>query len=346
MDLGLDVALAALGLGDEVSALRAANRRSERWIQAARDEMAGHAVAQELTLVAFGSLARREMLPASDLDYLVVATGIPDDLEDVQQLLRAADKLRFALPKVDGLDRELREPGATGMFGKAIGSFDVLNTIGLQSDTNHSLTRRMLIIEESVSLWNEAALQRLLNAALGKYLAIPSKGEDFVPRYLLNDVVRYWRTVAVDYQAKASELSGANSGLRLLKLRIPRKIAYAGTLVSLLGCELPDAHKARVEDLNEQFTAPPLARLLQLRGRSEGAYDEPLRAVAKIANQWIEWRSDVTWRQSIMDVERPGNQDEAFCNARVAARELQRELERIFFDVPEMATLTRRYLAL
>jgi hypothetical protein len=63
-------------------------------------------------------------------------------------------------------------------------------------------------------------------------------GKCRVPRFLLNDLTRYWRTICVDYAAKHRDQSGSKWALRNAKLRFSRKLIYASGLAFCLSCEL------------------------------------------------------------------------------------------------------------
>jgi hypothetical protein len=64
------------------------------------------------------------------------------------------------------------------------------------------------------------------------------EGKCRVPRFLLNDLTRYWRTICVDYAAKYRQQDGKKWALRNAKIRFSRKLLYAAGLAFCLSCEL------------------------------------------------------------------------------------------------------------
>lgn len=67
----------------------------------------------------------------------------------------------------------------------------------------------MLLLLESVGATNEDVHEVVTGELADRYLDESVK--DFrVPRFLLNDVVRYWRTICVDFAGK--ERKGRRSG--------------------------------------------------------------------------------------------------------------------------------------
>lgn len=283
-------------------------------------------------MVGFGSLARREMTHESDFDYLVLALSLTDDPESPVALLRRANELRRVWLTEEGhTDGEaVAPPGTSGVFGRAAGAFDLVDKIGLQDDTNHSMTRRMLLLEESVSLRDSSVHEAVVGAALRRYLNVGQTSPRKVPRFLLNDVVRYWRTISVDYQAKAREDS-VPSGLRYLKLLIPRKTLFAGTLMSLLLSGLEGWHEATAEDLAKQFALTPLERLVQGHDRAPGEVQEAMTGVLEVVDEFMDRSADNGWRRQVKQG-RPGGQDQsAFDEMRARADVLQGHLQTIFF---------------
>jgi hypothetical protein len=294
-----------------------------------------------LDIVVCGSMARREMSRASDFDYLVLAHGLVEDASRPREFRRACDRWRE--------DRGIREPGSSGVFGQVVAAADLVEQIGLELDTNSSLTRRVLLIEEGVSVLVPELHRKLIATIVGRYLHEDPSDTSGPPRFLLNDVVRYWRTIAVDYQAKVwRDLTVDGWGLRYLKLRISRKLTFVGALVSLFLVEIAKPSDVRAF-LTEQFVdVPALARVAQLVDvlGDDAAAIQDLRRVFEIADAFCEFLHDGERRRAANSVLPPAKEasDPGFVAVRELSVELQACLERLFFDTRALRGLSRKYL--
>jgi predicted nucleotidyltransferase len=328
----------SLGLSvDELPHLREAMKRSTEWIDRARKFTADSAV-PGADIVAFGSLARYEVTPESDLDYLVVLHDtIPEaDLEALKQL---ADAVRFELDPTS----EVREPGSSGLFGTEARAAELVEQIGLQQDTNHTLSRRVLLLEESVSLNNTDAHDTFIRAVIDRYLEARPSTTTSLPRFLLNDLSRYWRTISVDYQAKTPRDNPYS--LRYLKLIIPRKFTYAASLMPLFLTLRGDDQEHVADQLTAEYLAPPAIRMMRFLQASNNETRAPGLACMRSLDEFISKSRQKDWRTQVEeDCQRSDPRaSDAFGKMRATGQALQGHLEGVFFG-EEYRALSQRYL--
>lgn len=212
------------------------------------DELCAH-----LDVIAMGSLARGEVTSASDLDALVVMHGVSDHHQ------AALDQVERAVREVRGR-LALGESGGTGTFGEVVAAPDLVHRVGLEADTNTQHTRRLLTLMESVSLYEPRRHEALLRAIVARYLDEHDSAAGTPPRFIINDVLRYWRTMTIDYQAKTWQADQAKWAARHLKLLSTRKLLVAGTLSVALTLPEEDTHEALLKAMQE----PGLARLARM----------------------------------------------------------------------------------
>lgn len=302
-----------------------------------------------LDVVAFGSMARYEMTQESDFDYLVIAYGLDTTPGAYRRGLEIANELRSSLAAVGGglNAKSIRGPGASGLFGTMVSAPDLVEVIGLERDTNHSHSRRVLLLEESVSLYDPPQHERLIEAMVARYLEARPPSASGMPRFLLNDLARYWRTLSVDYQAKT--LPPARYSLRYFKLLVSRKFTYASALAPLVtGILRPSESIA--DDLRSAYTRPPILRMTDFAEVLNSEGDAPAVEAAiealRIVDDFNALLGDADWRAGIcaeceLDDPRRGPR---FSDARSLASSLQDALERIFFS-EKLSPIAKKYLA-
>jgi predicted nucleotidyltransferase len=230
------------------------------------------------SLVMFGSWGRHEKTNESDVDWALIVDDLDLNLE--------GPRVTAAVEHLVDLFKA-KPPGREQYFGTAFHAAPLSDRIGLDDDDNRNLTRRMLLVLESLPITGEDVHERVLRRVLERYLQQP--GRNFwPPRFLLNDIIRYWRTICVDFEGKTErdEREGERNKfvMRNAKLRTSRKLLYASGLLPALLCRLIRAEHIP-GFLYEQMRAPATDRIARAFIHL-GQPDAGLRTLAAYSD-WI-----------------------------------------------------------
>lgn len=312
--------------GRDFKNLLSARRRTSDGLANRLEELTPLEHDEDASVVLMGSWGRAEVTAGSDDDFMLLVDG--------------PERERVS-PSIDEITRVLDlPPGARGPFGEPVFGDRLVEDIGLDRDSNKNLTRRMLLLLESVPVTAEAVCSGARDRVLARYLDESVK--DYrPPRFLLNDVVRYWRTVCVDFAGKERE-GPEKWGIRNAKLRTSRKVLFAGGLLPVLQCSRFD-RDAMPAFLLEQFDMPPTDRIaaaflqhdaIDAGGRALGAYDEFLGLL-----------DDPTFRGELRELRREeADESEAFATVNRLGHELQAGLLALLFETEsDLPKLVREY---
>lgn len=313
--------------------LAAARERTTRRLDEVRSALEDLELAPGQAVVLFGSWGRSELTPGSDDDWALVSNEPLVEGHQLWQALAGASRV---------LGGEGRAPGTQRIFGGAFELGEVLGNVGLQADTNTNTTRRLLLLLESVPAAG-AGYAAAWDLTFDRYLR--ARGEQELlrayrpPRFLLNDLVRYWRTICVDFEAKAA--AGTEKwAARSAKLRTSRKMLFAGGLIPLLRCRAWTADDARAF-LRQQFGVPPSDRLAQAFLDLD-AIGEGVRAL-NAYDRWLGLLADSASRARLDSLTRErAYTDELFDQVREISAEFERGLLALMYDTA-LGPVTRQY---
>ncbi len=303
------------------------------------------------SIVVTGSVGRSEVTRGSDFDWLLLVDG-PSDPNHFVLAQKIQDVLEEKL--------QIKPPGRTQTFGELVSSHDLIHYIAGTKDTNENLTRRILLLLESRAITNPVLRQTVIRNVLHRYIVddrpVPSaKGGTPVkiPHFLLNDVVRYWRTMAADFASKMWERRQKGWGIRNIKLRFSRKLLFVAGLLTCFSAELSSTRDLDSADTTDRFltlladfvsdqtAVPPLEKLASvllaypdLGTKIVTAYDHFLAALEK-----DETRNEL----DVLDFN-AAESNESFNTLRRESHEFRDGINELFFDRdPKLKDLIRRY---
>ena len=290
---------------------------------AKRIEALGTAGDDDVSVVMMGSWGRREVTSDSDDDFIALVHG--REREGIEPTISEIAKV---------LDVE---PGNAGYFGTVVGSADLVNFIGLDEDDVCNLTRRLLLLLESVPLTNESKHAEVIDELLARYLSTAKEYRP--PRFLLNDVVRYWRTICVDFAGKHKD-NDEKWGLRNAKLRTYRKGLFAGGLLPVLECSRLKV-PGMAPFLKTQLSMPPTDRIAESFLRHSLA-DSGARCLHAY-DAFVGRLDDAEFRGELSRVT-PSNKGEspAFAEARDLGHQFQKGLLALLFET-DLKEMVRQY---
>ncbi len=335
----------AATLNIDISALKRANEQALKDLKTIGDGLQrrfplSSGMNSGIDVVFLGSYGRGEATKGSDRDYLVILHRLvnpsvpPDFIIEVERICT-----EIGIPK----------PGGGGLFAEIAIALELYIRIGLEIDTNVNISRRLLLLMESVSVYSVAAHEDLIKKIIDRYCI--DHDEDLsqanparVPRFLLNDLVRYWRTIAVDFGAKRWRALADDWHVRYGKLLVSRKILFAGALASLF--LTPKAVQAGTEvrdHLYQEFTKPSLARLAGIFDDLGPGGKEAIGKILQCYNRFIEiLDGHQVEREALVKGETPAAQ-KLWTEMRKLGAIVQEGLEQIFYDDPLFLKITRRY---
>jgi len=226
-----------------------------------------------LSVYVTGSYGRLEAWSGSDIDLFFLHGGSGNEfpyttfIRVAAALVETTEEMGF--PPFTG-DGKYLEVHYVGQMEEVLGS--------PADDYVNAFTARMLLLLESRPLLNDETYEALLSRILGFYFRdYEDHQADFMPVFLQNDILRFWRTLTLNYEQhrlKLLALTGpeltakkADSALKNFKLKFSRLSTCFSMVAHLSSAEAP----VTLEHVRELCHLTPEQRFDALRGRTDAA---------------------------------------------------------------------------
>ena len=254
-----------------------------------------------LCIYATGSLARREATQHSDLDAFFLLShdeeekplGRIRDVRILNAVLNAQEEAGFPDFSNDGA------------YLKFLYINDVIRCIGHRDDDyKNAFTTRVLLLTESVYLYGEENYLKFRDNIIDIYFQdFHDHSQDFRPIFLLNDILRFWRTLCLNYENSRhwrtddDKIRRAKGHLDNLKLKFSRlNICYS--FISHLLAQGPALTRESVIRTSGLTPNQRLTEIVELEpdlryivDRLRGEYAWFLEATDKPRLEALEWIS-------------------------------------------------------
>jgi predicted nucleotidyltransferase len=278
------------------------------------------------TIAIAGSFGRFEASSQSDADCIIVMED--GDEFDFEKTSVAANEL------IAERVRELRiaEPNPKGVFAKSRRFTELLppeqtGEFGSHEEVPDVLGKRMLMLLESQPLCRDEAYDACLDKIFSRYAQYVLDDTSKEHLVLLNDLIRYFRFICINYQANF-ERENEKWPLRNLKLRHSRVVMYAGLLV-LLGEASKYDDQRKLDWVSENLTLTPLERIAKVYGANN---DSSFYRVGGLYNTFLDRLSDKTLREELNEIDYSARYaNSTFATLKANSDALQAELTRFIY---------------
>lgn len=276
-------------------------------------------VPENEVVVTCGSYARKEPSANSDIDYFVITEKCPPTGEefspsDFPWFENVSKRISKIVPT---------DPAEGGAFKKIESLPNMLLNIGGEKDSNSKITRRILFLLEGDYLANENQLKYSRRKIIQRYIS-DQMTDHQLALFLLNDIIRYYRTIAVDYEFKTSEGERPKPwGIRNIKLVFSRKLLYASGLFSV-ALTADRAAEKKIELLEHLFGMPVINRMEEICGKAK------LEDVLKSYDRFLGKLEDPDVRNKLKAISKDQRNDPLFRELKNEGHHFTRELLKLF----------------
>jgi len=221
---------------------------------------------QKLTIFSAGSFARLEASEHSDLDIFFLSSVPRKKINNPN-----TNRIKLFGNIIDLVVDDMKFPKFSndGEYLKILHTDEIISHLGSPvDDYENNFTARMLLLLESKCLFGKkvynGAIKRVVRSYFRDY---PKHKNDFRPIFLMNDIMRFWKTLCLNYEHRRKinskekyKIEDNKQKVKNFKLKFSRMTTCFATISSLSW----QINSIMEEDVINLIKLTPRERLMKL----------------------------------------------------------------------------------
>ena len=232
-----------------------------------------------LTVFCAGSLARKEAGKKSDWDVFIIADKKITRLKKLKllsALININAKLKF--PEFSNDGEYLRFYSIDEITSK---------TGSPRDDYENFFTARMLYLLESSYLHDQKSYDVYMDKILSNYFRDEKGKKSFKPLFILNDLLRYWRTLCLNYEEKRNKSESEIPWRKKnINLKFSRMLTVFSTVLPMIA--KPVSTQDEFKTLTEKTPLERMAYGLDALG--DGILNEKFNCFLNNYEKFLGWK--------------------------------------------------------
>lgn len=240
---------------------------------------------EKICIYTTGSFGRLDASKYSDLDVFIVARE-----EEVTRsvLLTRTEEIEL-LASIVHVNRELwlADLDADGGFLKVHPLSQFLIGLGKPTDdAENTFTGRLLLMLESKPIFGDTSFEFIRRECVERYWTdYADHSSSFLPAFLINDILRFWRTLCVNYEAGTPQ-SPAKRRAKNYKLKFSRLLTCFSAILGIQA-EFQVSKTISSDQALAILDRTPLERLEDISNRFDGEINECIRKLKEMYNVFL-----------------------------------------------------------
>lgn len=264
-----------------------------------RDELYENALFEKwpMTVYCAGSLGRGDVGKLSDLDLFILS-------EEEDKKIGRLDEVEVLATVID-INRKLgyQEFSNDGQYLKVYSRKEMLKAVGDPRDDSENLfTARMLMLLESRPVCNELIFEEYLDSVIQHYFRDSRGKRSFRPLFLINDILRYWRTLCLNYE-RIRDDPAKPWRKKNINLKFSRMLTVFGTILPIVA--KPVTTPECVKELTEKNPQERFAYGLDQLG--DDSMEEKYKIFLENYESFLTWKenygSQAQLNDDVLDME-------------------------------------------